>query len=80
MKGILISLVLQILLFSTPAYADYADGKTAYEKRDYVIALWGPIDKKNEEEKRKAEQEKYEAESKARSEARCRKQDSRLIA
>ncbi len=39
MKEYLVFPVLIILLFGTPAFADFADGKAAYDKGDYATAL-----------------------------------------
>ena len=45
MKGILVFPVLLILLFGTPAFADFQKGLAAYEKGDYATVLkeWKPI-------------------------------------
>jgi len=39
MKGFLVYPVLLTFLFGTPTFADYADGKSAYDEGDYATAL-----------------------------------------
>ena len=45
MKGLFIFPVLLILLFGTPAFAGFADGKAAFDKGDFATALkeWGQL-------------------------------------
>ena len=45
MKGFFIFPVLQILLLSTPAFADFQKGLDAYQSGDYATALkeWEPL-------------------------------------
>ncbi len=45
MKGFLAFSVLLFFLFSNSAFADFAAGKKAYDKRDYATALkeWRPL-------------------------------------